>query len=41
MEPEAAIKFIEKNNLSGMIILADGKTFYSKDFVDTFDVIFY
>ena len=41
MDATDAIRFIEKNNLSGMLVLADGKTFYSKDFVDRFDVVFY
>lgn len=41
MEILDSINFIEKNSLSGMIVLSDWKTFYSKDFIKKFEVIFY
>ncbi|MDD2565866.1 MAG: FAD:protein FMN transferase [Candidatus Gracilibacteria bacterium] len=41
MNIEDSINFIENNNLSGIITISSGKSFFSKDFVEKFDVKFY
>ena len=41
MDIRDSIKFIEENDLAWLIITSSGKSFYTKDFLEKFNVIFY